>query len=163
MVKCYPSRPPGRTVAVCALGLVLALSACAPPVDVQPADDAANPVCAEMMVVLPGEIAGAALRPTNSQATAAWGEPAQIVLRCGVTPPSPTTDPCVSVNGVDWLAREGEPAWTLTTYGREPATEILFDPEVVASSTVLAEISAAAGRIPADGACSSIDQSVDIP
>ncbi|MGJ9402578.1 DUF3515 family protein [Arthrobacter sp. KK5.5] len=142
---------------------VFGLSSCAPPVDVEAADAASHPVCAEMMVALPDELAGAGLRATNSQATAVWGEPAQIILRCGVTPPSPTTDPCISVNGIDWLAREGEPAWTLTTYGREPATEILFDPDVVASSTVLAEISAAAGRIPADGACTTLDQSVDLP
>lgn len=152
--------------ATAAFGLaaaVLALSACLPPVDVEAADDAANPACAQMMVALPDELAGAELRATNSQATAAWGDPAQIILRCGVTLPGPTTDPCVSVNGIDWLAREGEPAWTLTTYGREPATEILFDPDAVPSSTVLAEISVAAGRIPADGACTALDQSVELP
>lgn len=153
-----------RFGAAVALSLaVLALTACSPPVDVQAADDAANPTCAEMMVALPDELAGKALRETNSQATAAWGEPTEIVLRCGVPAPPPSTDPCVSVNGVDWLAREGEPAWTLTTYGRKPATEILFDPDAVPSSTVLAEIAAASGRIPADGACTTLDQSIDLP
>jgi hypothetical protein len=156
-------RFPRRAGAAVAAAAALALSACAPPVAVQAADDAANPLCAEMMVALPQELAGHALRPTNSQATAAWGDPAQVVLRCGVTVPPPSTDPCVGANGVDWLAKEGEPAWTLTTYGREPATELLFDPNAVPSSTVLAEIASAAARIPASGECSTLDRSIELP
>jgi hypothetical protein len=107
---------------------VLALSACSPAVDVTAAADAANPACAPMMVALPDKIGDAALRKTNSQATAAWGDPSQVILRCGVNVPGPTTDRCVSVNDVDWVIKEGDPVYTLTTFGRVPATEILIDP-----------------------------------
>ncbi len=131
------------------------LSGCAPAVDVAPAADAANPACAPMMVALPDAIGDAALRKTNSQATAAWGDPSEVILRCGVNVPGPTTDRCVSVNGVDWVIREGDAAWTLTTFGRRPATEVLLtkDQETISSATVLADLSAAAAKIPATGNC----------
>lgn len=139
------------------------LSGCTAIANVQPADDAGNPLCAEMMVVLPPEVSGQEKRQTNSQATAVWGEPSQLVLRCGVTAPPPSTDPCVSVNGVDWLAKEGEEAWTLTTYGRVPATELIFDPNVIPSSTILATLASSAGKIPAERTCSNVSKTVDVP
>lgn len=139
------------------------LSGCSPIANVQPADDAGNPLCAEMMVLLPPEISEQQKRQTNSQATAVWGDPAQLVLRCGVTTPPPSTDPCVSVNGVDWLAKEGEEAWTLTTYGRTPATELVFDPNVIPSSTILATLASAASKIPAQRTCTTVSKTVDVP
>jgi hypothetical protein len=125
------------------------LTSCSPPVDVPAAQDAANPACAPMMVALPDAIGENPLRKTNSQATAAWGDPSLVILRCGVNVPGPTTDRCVTVNGIDWVIKEGNPVWTLTTYGREPATEILMDPDKISSATVLADLAAAAGKVPA--------------
>jgi hypothetical protein len=141
----------------------LALTACAPVVDVTAAKDAANPACAPMMVALPDAIGDAGLRKTNSQATAAWGDPSRVILRCGVNVPGPTTDRCVSVNGVDWVIKEGDPIWTLTTYGREPATEILMDPDKISSATVLADLSAAAGKIPSTRNCVGQEDLQDVP
>ena len=74
-----------------------------------------------MMVALPDAIGEHRLRKTNSQATAAWGDPSRVILRCGVNVPGPTTDRCVSDNDVDWVIKEGNPVRTLTTFGREPA------------------------------------------
>ncbi|MCO4238665.1 DUF3515 family protein [Pseudarthrobacter raffinosi] len=139
------------------------LSACAPAVDVTAAADAANPACAPMMVALPDAIGDADLRKTNSQATAAWGDPSQVILRCGVNVPGPTTDRCVSVNGIDWVIKEGDPVWTLTTFGREPATEILMDPEKISSATVLADLSASAGKIPARRNCVGQEELQNLP
>lgn len=143
----------------------IVLSGCAPAVDVAPAADAANPACAPMMVALPDAIGDAALRKTNSQATAAWGNPSLVILRCGVNVPGPTTDRCVSVNDVDWVIREGDAAWTLTTFGREPATEILLtkDQESISSATVLADLAAAAAKIPATGNCVGQEDLQDLP
>ena len=146
-----------------AAALVLALSACAPAVDVSPAKDAANPACAPMMVALPDTMGDAGLRKTNSQATAAWGDPSKVILRCGVNVPGPTTDRCVSVNGIDWVIKEGDPVWTLTTFGREPATEILMDPDQISSATVLAELSAAAGKIKATRNCVGQEELQNLP
>lgn len=141
----------------------MALTACSPVVDVTAAQDAANPACAPMMVALPDKLGDAGLRKTNSQATAAWGDPSQVILRCGVNVPGPTTDRCVTVNDVDWVIREGDPAWTLTTYGREPATEVLFDPNTISSATVLADLSAAAAKVPATRSCVGQEELQDLP
>lgn len=141
------------------------LSGCSPVVDVAPAANAADPACAPMMVALPDAIGDAPLRKTNSQATAAWGDPSQVVLRCGVNVPGPTTDRCVSVNGVDWVIKEGDAAWTLTTFGREPATEILLtkDQETISSATVLADLSAAAAKVPATRNCVGQEELQNLP
>jgi hypothetical protein len=160
-------RLPVRVSSIVAAGAlaVAALAACSPVVDVTAAQDAANPACAPMMVALPDAIGDAGLRKTNSQATAAWGDPSQVILRCGVNAPGPTTDRCVSVNGVDWVIKEGDTAWTLTTFGRIPATEILLtkDQETVSSATVLADLSAAAAKIPATGNCVGQEDLQNLP
>jgi len=144
-------------VALSAAVLVLAagLSACTPIADVEPAPDAANPDCATVMVALPSELADQQQRETDSQATAAWGEPAKIILRCGVQVPGPTTDQCATVNGVDWILREDETTWTATTYGREPAVEVLFNPEEVSSSTLLVQLENSVTRIEPTRECIS--------
>jgi hypothetical protein len=136
-------------------GVVLAgTAACsAAAVTVQPAPDAANPACAPMMVALPQFVADQPKRETTSQATAAWGNPSQVILRCGVAVPGPTTDQCVTVNGVDWVLRQQDKTWTATTYGRNPATELVFDPEQVAESTILADMAGAAAKIPQTSKC----------
>jgi hypothetical protein len=139
------------------------LTGCSPVVDVAAAKDAANPACAPMMVALPDSIGDAGLRKTNSQATAAWGDPSLVVLRCGVNVPGPTTDRCVSVNGIDWVIKEGDPIYTLTTFGREPATEILLDPEKIPSATVLADLSGAAAKIPATRNCVGQQELQNLP
>ncbi|MCQ1953006.1 MULTISPECIES: DUF3515 domain-containing protein [Arthrobacter] len=150
-----------------ALPAVLVLSAvaaagCSPVASVNPAPDAANPDCAAVMVALPDEIAGYALRDTDSQSTAAWGNPSRAILKCGVPVPGPTTDPCASVNGIDWILREGEDTWTATTYGREPAVEVLFDPNEVASSTLLVQLQNAVSKIEPTSQCLSPQDTLDL-
>lgn len=158
-----PVRAPGILLTTMFVGA--ALAACAPVVDVTAAADAANPACAPMMVALPDAIGDAPLRKTNSQATAAWGNPSKVILRCGVNVPGPTTDRCVSVNGVDWVIREADTAWTLTTFGREPATEVLLtkDQETVSSATVLADLAAAVAKVPATRNCIGQEELQNLP
>ncbi|MHA7270766.1 DUF3515 domain-containing protein [Arthrobacter sp. HLT1-20] len=130
---------------------LLSLTACAPSVTITAAEDANNPACAPMMVALPDSLADAQRRTTTSQATAAWGEPSLVVLRCGVPVLGPTTDKCVTVNGVDWVLKQKDQTWTITTYGRNPATELVLKENTIPSDTVLTQISAAAAKIPATG------------
>ncbi|EMY32631.1 hypothetical protein D477_019186 [Arthrobacter crystallopoietes BAB-32] len=144
-------------------GAVLAATGCSPVVEVDPAEDAANPACAPMMVVLPQFVADFPRRETSSQATAAWGDPSRVILRCGVPEPGPTTDQCVSVNGIDWVLREGEQTWSAVTYGRSPATELVFNPDEVASSTILVDLADAAAKIPQTSKCLSPDDELDAP
>ncbi|MCH6469914.1 DUF3515 family protein [Sinomonas terrae] len=97
-----------------ALVLGASLSACSAAVSVDPAPDAADPACAPEMIAMPDTLGDAALRTTTSQATAAWGDPSAVILRCGVPAPGPTTDRCVTVNGVDWVIKD------LTTASASP-------------------------------------------
>ncbi|NYE94638.1 hypothetical protein FHU41_000859 [Psychromicrobium silvestre] len=144
---------PGRLL-ILFLGVGALLTACTPAVEVAPAKDSADPACAPMMIALPDALADAPLRETSSQATAAWGNPSVVVLRCGVTPPPrTTTDTCVGVNGVDWVMKQKGDTWTLTTYGRQPATEILFSEKNVASSTILPQLAASVSKIPQTYKC----------
>ncbi|MCQ9163197.1 MULTISPECIES: DUF3515 domain-containing protein [unclassified Arthrobacter] len=145
--------PSWRSAVPCAAAALLVLTGCAPSVGVAAATDSNNPACAPMMVSLPDTLAGAQRRTTTSQATAAWGNPSLVILRCGVEVPGPTTARCVGVNGVDWIIKEGDPDWTMTTYGRNPAAEVTIDPNKIASSSVLAELSNAADKLPKVRAC----------
>ncbi|WMY77053.1 DUF3515 domain-containing protein [Citricoccus sp. I39-566] len=151
-----PRRRVRAVGAVALLGAVLGVSGCGGPVaDVEPAPEATDPVCAEAMVALPDVVAGLDRRETDSQATAAWGEPSAVILRCGVPVPGPTTEHCVTANGIDWVTRDDGEFWTLTTYGRSPAVEVLFDDTRAGSSSVMVDLAAAVGRIPATGGCTT--------
>ena len=141
--------------AVALLGAAAAgLTGCAPTVSLDPAPDARNADCAAIMVALPKTVAGAERRDTDAQSTAAWGSPASVVLHCGVPVPGPTTDPCVSIDDVDWVEDASKaPIYTFTSYGRTPATEVTVDTGVVPGSTVLADITPAVGAVAAQGGC----------
>ena len=138
---------------------ILALVGCTPAVALQPADDATNPSCADVIVRLPDTVAGLDARETNAQATGAWGTPAEVLLRCGVPVPDPTsTLSCVEVDGVNWLRdSSGDPNFVFTSYGRDPATEVIINGETVSGLTVLTDLASAIGVIPATGACVALD------
>lgn len=176
--------PAARVLApTAAVALAALLAGCSAPVTVQPAADAANPACAPLMIALPDTLGDAQLRKTTSQATAAWGDPSAVVLRCGVASPGPTTDRCVSVNGVDWVIKEDGPSsgaaaatataqpsgqpesgtYTLTTFGREPATELLLDTSRISSATVLASLSSAVSKVPATRHCVGQEDLATLP
>ena len=133
---------------------VLALAGCASTVSMQPAPDANDPACAEVSVLLPGSLDGQQRRWTDAQATGAWGDPSAVLLTCGVEPPGPTTLPCQTVNGVDWIIDESEaPNYRVTTFGREPAVEVYLDNDVVGSAEVLDRLSLVIdSRLPSTGA-----------
>ncbi|MDE0546871.1 DUF3515 family protein [Microbacterium sp. C7(2022)] len=133
-------------------GLVIA--GCSTTVPMEPAADANDPACAEVMVRLPGTVDGQDRLWTDAQATAAWGESgaSAVLLTCGVTPPGPTTLPCQSVNSVDWIIDDSDaPRYRVTTFGRTPAVEIYLDNEVVSSASVLERLSGPVSLIPVEG------------
>ncbi|MHC2998888.1 DUF3515 family protein [Microbacterium sp. HJ5] len=128
------------------------LAGCASTVSMQPAADANDPACADVSVGLPGSLAGQPRRWTDAQATAAWGEPAAVLFTCGLEPLGPTTLPCQTVNGVDWVIDETDaPQYRVTSFGRVPAVEVYLDNDVVASAEVLDALSLVVSRLPADG------------
>lgn len=120
----------------------------------QPAPQAEDPACAEVVVRLPDAVDGQERRWTDAQATGAWGDPAAVLLTCGLEPPGPTTDRCITIGGVDWLVDESEsPRFRLTTYGRMPAAQVYLDNEVVSPNEVLDALAGAVGTLPRTGAC----------
>ncbi|WP_308799498.1 DUF3515 family protein [Agromyces silvae] len=149
-----------RTIGVFAAGALLAavLGGCTQAVPFDAAEDASDVGCADVVVRLPDVVAEQEQRETNAQGTGAWGTPATVLLRCGVTPPGPTEDRCVSVDGVDWVIDESDPPrYRFTTYGRTPAVEVVVDNDVVSGTTAITDLSRAVSAIPAERACTTIE------
>lgn len=114
------------TAAAGALILLGALAGCSTTIHVGAAEDADNPACADVSVLLPDAIGDLDRVWTDAQATGAWGDPT-VVLRCGVDVPAPSDLVCQTIGGVDWLvlAQEDE-RQRLVSYGRDPAIEVII-------------------------------------
>ena len=125
---------------------------------------AADPVCATVLFATPDAVGGIDRGRTTAQATTAWGR--EVTLRCGLEPPPPSTDRCITVGGVDWLSLDASDprvpdyarsdAWTFLTYGRTPAIEVVISSAAVGEGSVtdlLAQFTPAVEAIEADRAC----------
>ncbi|MGP3536437.1 DUF3515 family protein [Microbacterium sp. RD1] len=131
-------------VAAGILLVAIGMGGCAGTVSMKPAESAGDPACADVSVRLPQTVAGQDRRWTDAQATGAWGNPASVLLTCGVAVPGPSELPCQPVEGVDWLVDESEAAddrYTFTTFGRSPAVQVYIDYAVVGSADVLRALS----------------------
>jgi hypothetical protein len=118
---------PGARLSAC-LGAVLLmgmLSGCSS-IDVADPVGARSAPCRSVAARWPTTVGGQQLRPTSSSSAAvrAWGDP-PIIARCGLPPIGPTTDPCLDVSGIDWVAHQLTDGVRFTTYGRSPAIEVL--------------------------------------
>jgi hypothetical protein len=116
----------GRAHLRAAAAILLAggtLAGCSAP-RVKPAPEAANPACARALAAAPPTVLGQSRTDVQGQGALAWGDP-MIVLRCGLPGIGPTTDPCVSVNDVDWVVADpdGDPV-VFAAYGRSPTVEV---------------------------------------
>jgi len=130
------------------------LTACAGTVPLDPGPDANNPECAAISVRVPDTINDLNRRSTNAQATAAWGDPAAVIYRCGLPEQGPSDLPCFDVDGVDWLLDESNaPRYVFTTYGRTPVTEVIVDITYVAGADAVRAISPAVSFVRADARC----------
>ena len=129
---------------------LLTLSGCAATVNLEPAEDSNNPGCAEVMVRLPSQLGGLQERYTNAQATAAWGDPAAVLLRCGLEPVEVSTLPCVTAAGIDWLVDDSlAPSYRFISYARFPAVEVVVDSDNASGITSLEGIAGAVAQLPA--------------
>jgi Protein of unknown function (DUF3515) len=143
----------GVSVALTAVLAGVLLTGCTAAVPLEPAPDAVDPLCADVVVHLPTTVADQPERETNAQGTGAWGTPASVLLHCGVDVPGPTTLPCVNINGIDWINDDSAaPRYRFTTYGRMPAVEVVVDSGKVSGSTVLADLTSAVAVVPVTGA-----------
>lgn len=165
------ARVPALVAGAVGVAMAATLTGCVPTVPLSPADDAKNAGCADVVVRLPDRVAGLEKRTTDAQGTGAWGDPAAVILRCGVPVPAPTsTLTCYTVSGIDWLIdpQEADPqdadqkpdsaariTYIFTTYGRDPATEVIVDDELASGQAALSDLAIAVGSIPADRGCVS--------
>ncbi|WP_065570426.1 DUF3515 family protein [Microbacterium oleivorans] len=135
-----------RTRSSAALALLVAgvavLTGCSGTVATDTPPQADDPRCAQVMVRLPDTFEDQQRRWTDAQSTAAWGEPTKVQFACGVQPLGPTTLPCFTVDGVDWVVDDSEaPIYRITTYGREPAAQLILDYDAVSSSGPVSALS----------------------
>lgn len=139
------------------------LSGCSSIVALEPAADAINPVCASVVVALPDTVVDLEKRETNAQGTGAYGSPTSVLLSCGVPVPDPTaTLPCVLAGDVYWL-RDGTdaPNYVFTTYGRDPAIQVVVQQkDGVSPGVVLYELQDAVGLSPEESQCTEIEDSL---
>lgn len=129
----------------------------------EPAEDANNPACADVTVRLPDTVADQEQRRTNAQATGAWGDPAAVLLYCGIEPSGPTTDSCVNVNGVDWIIdKSNEPMYRFEAYGRSPGIEVVVDSELVSGTAAVLDLTGAVSQLPQVRECSSLTEEFEL-
>lgn len=134
--------------------MLLAATGCTATVNLDPAKGSNDPLCAEVMVRLPSELGGLNERYTNAQATAAWGDPAAVLLRCGLDPVELSPLPCVSAGGIDWLVDDSKaPNYRFISFARTPAVEVIVDSNIASGITSLESIAAAISQLPATKAC----------
>lgn len=136
---------------------LLSLTGCAATVNLEPAQDANDPACAEVSVRYPDEIGDLKQRYTNAQATTAYGDPAAVLVRCGLEPVFASTLPCVSAGEVDWLVDDADaPNFRFISFGRTPAVEVIVDSESASGITTLESLSQAVSKLPATALCTEL-------
>ncbi|WP_376984091.1 DUF3515 family protein [Aquipuribacter hungaricus] len=140
------------------LAAVALVPGCAGPVQVTAAPEGSSDACADVLALLPAELAGQPERETRGAGTAAWGDPA-VLLRCGEEPVLASTQPCVSVPGggedVDWVVLASDDSGSIVrTFGRDPSVEVevpaTYGPAPVA---VLPDLAEAVAAVPATAVC----------
>ena len=139
------------------LAAVLVLGGCSNAVEVALPDDADHEACAAASKQWPEEVKGS-LEPTDTDpedpAVAAWGDPA-VIARCGMPELGPTEDQCIVVDDVDWVAEDIEGGTRLTSFGRDPAIEVIVPEEHDPAPLLLPAFSDAVEELPRnDYSCS---------
>jgi uncharacterized protein YceK len=135
--------------------LPLLVTGCASTVHLSPAEAANSATCAKLQVRLPDTVDGLGLRSTDAQSTAAWGEPASVLYRCGLPEVKLSAFKCVTSEGVDWLVDDSAaPSYRFITFGRNPASEVIIDSNKAVGVNVLDQLAATIKLQPATANCS---------
>jgi hypothetical protein len=135
--------------------LPLLLTGCAPTVHLSPAEGANSVACAELMVRLSDKVDGLERRSTDAQSTAAWGEPAAVIFRCGLPEVTVSKLKCVTEQDIDWLVDDSAaPSYRFITFGRNPASEVIVDSSKAVGVNVLDEIGTTVAYQKATARCS---------
>ena len=135
----------------------LLLSGCAAMVNLEAAEDANNPACAEVMVRLPQALGEHTQRFTNAQATSAWGDPTAVIIRCGLLPVEVSELPCVSAGEIDWLVDDSAaPSYRFISFATDPAVEVVVDSNRASGVTSLEGVAPAVSFLGQAKKCSEL-------
>lgn len=142
-----------RAATLVATTVVLALGGCSSsPIKATAPDKADTAACRKASAAWPTTVAGHGTHPVTSSSPAvrAWGGDADkaVIARCGVQMPGPTTDPCVQADDVDWVQHRLDDGYVFTTYGRDPAIEVLVPDGNGTAPLLLSAFTKAAHSIP---------------
>lgn len=151
----------GAALAAATLGTLL--TGCSPIVALDPAPHANDPACADVIVRLPAQLENLPRRETNAQATGAWGDPAEILLRCGVSVPTVSDLPCVETDpGFQWLRDDSKaPTYVFTSYGRTPAIAVVIDQTKLSPGPTLQDLESLVAFTKTNGhKCLSVEDSL---
>jgi hypothetical protein len=134
---------------------VVMLSGCSSAVEIEPTSQATSGVCREVTSAWPANVGDNARRDvSDASAGAAYGDPA-IIARCGVPALAPTTEDCIEVDGVGWVAEKLSDGTRFTTFGRDPALEVLVPSDYAPEPLLLPAFTRAADTLPKNSlACS---------
>jgi hypothetical protein len=136
---------------------ILLLAGCSATVNLEAAQDANNPACAEVMVRLPSALGEYEQRFTNAQATSAWGDPAAVLLRCGLPEVTISELPCVTAGNLDWLVDDSQaPSYRFISYATNPAVEVIVDSNVASGVTSLESLENAVSVLGQAKRCTTI-------
>ena len=136
---------------------ILLLSGCTAAVNLDAAEDSNNPACAEVMVRLPAMLGEHEQRFTNSQATSAWGDPAAILLRCGLPAVTVSELPCVTAADFDWLVDDSQaPSYRFISYATSPAVEVIVDSQTASGVTRLEALESSVSLLNQTKRCTAI-------
>lgn len=143
-------RRPGATLLAGAL--VLGLGGCSSGVEVSPAPGASTAGCRDIATHWPQRVGTLERRDLADDVptAAAWGDPA-VVARCGVSAIPPTTTECIESDGVGWIPEQLTDGWKFTSFGTDPALEVLVPQAYDPGSLLLPAFTAAARSLPRNG------------
>lgn len=145
------------------IGGISLLTGCAGEVPLEAAVNANDPACADVIVRLPPRVAELDKRATNAQSTGAWGNPAGVLLYCGIEASGPTTQECVNVNGVDWIVDDTRaPLYRFEAYGREPGLQVIVDSEKASGTAAVLDLSAVVKELPQLRECTSVNDTFEL-
>ncbi len=130
----------------------VALSGCSSVVDVSVPSAGTGEACLAAAAHWPDTVSGMERRDTSpaSPAVAAWGDPA-VVARCGVAALAPTSTECIEVDGVGWVPEDLSDGARFTSFGTDPAVEVLVPDAYAPEPLLLPAFTAVAEALPGNG------------
>ncbi|MBL8931831.1 MAG: DUF3515 family protein [Kineosporiaceae bacterium] len=120
-------RPDPRATSAASLTAVLIVAttaACSGGEEVTAAPRAGESACTAALAAAPQTVLNRARGSMDVPGVLVWGQDPRIVLRCGLPEPGPSTLPCLTVEGLDWVIDDTADPVTAVSYGRSPAVEI---------------------------------------